>query len=108
MIFMFCGEMGLSITDLYEMTFGDFHAYRLGWMQQREALSREQWTMTREVMISNLMPWVKNIKKEDVLRFPWEKKIIQKAKQLDDHEFIKEIEGVKDFWANYDKRKGCS
>jgi hypothetical protein len=105
MIFMYCGEMGLSIRDLYEMTFGDFHAYRLGWMQAREAMSREQWTIAREVMCSNLMPWTKKLNREDVLKFPWEKKIMQKAKQLDDEDFINEIDRVKDFWAAYDRKK---
>lgn len=55
-------------------------------------------------MYASLIPYSKNLKEKDILEFPWE----QEVKQLTEEEqleLLNEVEMVKSFWEEQDKKK---
>jgi hypothetical protein len=78
------GELQLTFKEMYSLTPRSFFNALNGAQKKEDALSKERWVMTREIMFAVMKPYLDNgTEKTDVLSFEWEKeqlKIIAETK----------------------------
>ena len=97
--------MNFPIKDFYELTPLEFFAYREGFVQLRDADSKERITLTRKIMWASLAPYSKNLKENQIMEFDWEKTTFKELSELELQQKQIEIQESIDFWKRIDSKK---
>jgi len=88
-----CGEIGLTINYFYSLTPREFNNILIGYRQKEEALTKERWKHTQQVIFYaalNFDSKDKNITPDKFFPLPWEQELkIEKLKPKKTPEQIK-------------------
>lgn len=97
----------MNIDYFYELTPRQYANIETGYYTKQNNRSKELWMMTRKIMYAALLPNTKNLKENQLISFPWETdgKIFTEEEHL---ALIDEVENVKSFWEEQDKKKAAA
>lgn len=96
----------MSLDYFYNLTARQLTNIVNGSRKKEDLLSQERWIIAREMMYVFLVPNTNQpISKTDIITFPWEKEMIENTVQKNKEDFLQEIEEVKLFWEQQDKKE---
>ncbi len=97
----------MQIDYFYNLTPRQYHNIESGYINKQNAKTKEIWHIARSVMYACLVPHSKNLKEKDILQFPWEQEVKQFTEE-EQLELLNEVEIVKSFWEEQDKKKAAN
>lgn len=100
-----CGEMGLTISEFYDLTELQWFNISKGYYNKIERETRLHWETTRMIMYATLLPHQKkgsNLTVKSVLPFAWDNETVVENATITTAE---DIEAVKQRWKERDKKR---
>lgn len=94
--------MSLNVDYFYSLTPRQFQNIQIGWMDRREAESRERILLTRKVMFAALAPWGKGLTEDKIWPLDFEKQIQSKSNQKSERQMQIDLDESLKFWARID------
>lgn len=93
----------MTFAELYSLTPRSFFNAVNGNRKKEDAVSKEQWLMTRKIMYWSVKPYLENNEDElEMFPFPWEKEQIEKIKAQKLLSVTEDIKRVNDYWERQD------
>lgn len=100
------GELKMTFLEMYDLTPRSFFNAVNGARKKEDALSKERWVMTREIMFAVMSPYLeKGFEKQDILPFDWEQKQLKQLAAKKAEQIQVELEQLNAFWERQDKHK---
>lgn len=90
------GEVGLSLSEVYELDFAELSGIIESYRAREEAVYRDNWERARFLALCLLTPYQKKgkrLKGTDILRFPWDSPVVGARASAEDLERISRMFG---------------
>lgn len=101
-----CGEIGLSLFEFYELSPRQFENYAIGYIEAEERKSKSRLEEVRSICYWSVRGHLKEgVSPTDLLPFPWDE---QKSDAENLVPTLEEVEAVREFWKNVDKKRNAA
>ena len=77
-----------------------------GYRSRIEAQTKQEFILVRKLMYASLLPYlIKGSDEASIWSFDWEQNALEKVKEKDVQSMQDELQKVKNFWAEMDKKR---